>query len=87
MRQVSRPHASEGCRMKLASNRATRQQVAKQERTLAELGAVLDSQAQAIAGLARNQDVLRNVMVSFGENDRKLRQSFWARLRWLARGA
>lgn len=67
--------------MNIVSNRKTRQQVATQGRTLNELGAVLDSQAKAITGLAENQRVLHDGMLGF------ITKGFWARLRWVIIGA
>ena len=66
--------------MKLISNRATRQQVQQQSRTLGELGLALDSQSRAISGLADNQKVLHDGMLAF------VTKGFWARLRWLVTG-
>jgi hypothetical protein len=71
----------------LLSNRATRQRVQEQQRTLAEIGACLDSQGAAlneqaaiIQGLAENQRILMTAMTAWNTRTR------WQRLRWLALG-
>jgi hypothetical protein len=67
-------------RMKLVSNRAARQQIAQQSRTLGELGQVLDAQADAIRGLADNQRVLMTAMQAWNT------KTLWQRLRWVVAG-
>ena len=49
-------------------------------RALVEFGTTLDSQAQAISGLAENQRILHDAMKAF------ISRSWWARVKWLVRG-